>query len=165
MQPAVAEQDLVPLMALMESCSPSWSGSRAGGYQECLRASLQTHQATSGKGLADSLPCSPFRKAPPPHLTLSLLQLSFQPFFFPNSLQSGQLPSVLYMPFKCVSVAAGVFECACVRLRCIHNRVVVFCFSCCRGSLPHFYSHSQGGFPGLVGFFQPLEFRVGELYF
>lgn len=60
--------------------------------------------------------------------------------------RAASFPSVLYMPFTCVSVAAGVSECTCVFLCQTHSRVVVRPVCQLSGSCVHLLNYdSQEG--------------------
>lgn len=55
---------------------------------------------------------------------------------FHNSLQSSQFPSVLYMPFTCVSVDAGVFLHVALHVLDFYCELESLCFLCYCASFP-----------------------------
>lgn len=119
------------MVVLMESRSLSWSWRPKSVGKELevmvsvwesreLHAGDSKHTQACREALAASLHRSlnshPSPCAVPPPSSSPAFRIPFR---------AASFPSVLYMPFTCVSATAGVSECTCVFLCQIHSRIVV----------------------------------------
>lgn len=82
-------------MVLMESCSLSWSESRAGGYQECLGAESSTpgilNTSSTVKKVSLTLSHTLFPEMPPPPLNALPPPTFFPAFIIPFRAASSHL--------------------------------------------------------------------------